>query len=316
MVFLHQQLLSLKAIKGFSYVFYAPIDGDVKPAWINDAVGTADFPVAYTNYGLGQIKKVNPGIAERTKIIHHGVDRGVFYPLDAKEREEARKYLFNAKPDEFIITNVNRNSIRKDLVRSIVAFFQIARVIPNAKLYLNTNIYDPFGHDLKAFIDQYVPDNLAPFVLYPDPKRMRDITKDVLNTIYNASDVVISTTTGEGWGLSTTEAMACKIPVVMPDHTSLKEIVGKDEERGWFARCNDFTVFPYFSSSIMRPTTSMESLVHCIYHVYKEKEKAAQKVNAAYDWVVENCDWDKIANQWNKVFDEAYSLSRSRKKSE
>lgn len=316
MVFMHQQLLSLKAIKGFSYIFYIPVDGNVKPVWINEAVGTADFPITYTNYGLNQIKKISQDIAKRTKIIYHGVDRNTFYPLDSKEKQEAKKYLFNAEPYDFVITNINRNSIRKDMARSIIAFLDIIKIIPHSKLYLNTNIYDPYGHDLKAFIDQYVPDKITQYILYPDPKKMRNITKEVLNSIYNASDVVISTTTGEGWGLSTTEAMACKIPVIMPDHTSLSEIVGENEERGWLAQCGDFTIFPYFSSSIMRPTTNIGSLVSCANEVHKNKKKVENIVNNAYDWIVENCDWDKIADQWNNIFDEAYLLSRSRKKSE
>lgn len=315
MVFMHQKIMSLKQIKGFSYVFYVPIDGDVKKAWINEAVGTADFPVAYTNYGWQQIHKVNPDIANRTGIIHHGVDRSVFHPLSEKERYDARQELFNVGIGNFIITNVNRNLIRKDLVRSIVAFTEVIKHIPHAKLYLNTNIYDGFGHDLKAFIDHYVPENVVSSILYPDPRKMRLITKPVLNQIYNASDVVISTTTGEGWGLSTTEAMACKVPVIMPDHTSLREIVGENE-RGWLAKCDDFTVFPYFTSSIMRPTVSVNDLVACMLHVHRDKVLVNKTVNAAHDWITEHCDWDKIAAQWDAVMEQAYTKRLQNKASD
>ena len=45
-----------------------------------------------------------------------------------------------------------------------------------------------------------------------------------LNEIYNTFDCYITTTTAEGWGLTVTEAMATKTPVICPIHTSLKEI--------------------------------------------------------------------------------------------
>jgi glycosyltransferase involved in cell wall biosynthesis len=41
---------------------------------------------------------------------------------------------------------------------------------------------------------------------------------------YQCADVFVSTTKGEGWGLTITEAMACGIPVIAPNHTSIKEI--------------------------------------------------------------------------------------------
>jgi glycosyltransferase involved in cell wall biosynthesis len=40
-------------------------------------------------------------------------------------------------------------------------------------------------------------------------------------------DCFVTTTTAEGWGLSVVEAMACKVPVVAPVHTSLKEITNE-----------------------------------------------------------------------------------------
>ena len=42
--------------------------------------------------------------------------------------------------------------------------------------------------------------------------------------MYNAADLYLTTSLGEGWGLGVTEAMACHTPVAMPRHTSLAEI--------------------------------------------------------------------------------------------
>ena len=47
---------------------------------------------------------------------------------------------------------------------------------------------------------------------------------DALVGLYNAADLYLTTSLGEGWGLGVTEAMSCHTPVAMPKHTSLDEI--------------------------------------------------------------------------------------------
>jgi glycosyltransferase involved in cell wall biosynthesis len=47
---------------------------------------------------------------------------------------------------------------------------------------------------------------------------------DLLNTIYNACDVGINTSDGEGWGLVSFEHASCKKPQVVPNHTACKDI--------------------------------------------------------------------------------------------
>ena len=51
-----------------------------------------------------------------------------------------------------------------------------------------------------------------------------------LCALYNAADLYLTTSLGEGWGLGVTEAMACGCPVAMGPHTSLWEI-GKGAKR-------------------------------------------------------------------------------------
>jgi glycosyltransferase involved in cell wall biosynthesis len=50
------------------------------------------------------------------------------------------------------------------------------------------------------------------------------VADELLAGLYNAADLYLTTSLGEGWGLGVTEAMACHTPVAMPAHTSLLEI--------------------------------------------------------------------------------------------
>jgi glycosyltransferase involved in cell wall biosynthesis len=47
---------------------------------------------------------------------------------------------------------------------------------------------------------------------------------DLLNLIYNACDVGINTSNGEGWGLVSFEHASCRKPQVVPNHTSCQDI--------------------------------------------------------------------------------------------
>lgn len=309
---IEQYIAQLKAIKKFSRVFYFPVDGDMDPKWMEQS-DSIDYPITYTNFGVQTIAGYNKKLANRCSIVYHGVDTNAFYPfvLD-KERVEVRKTYFGADPDHFIITNVNRNIQRKDLLRTVVAFLKVKERIPKAKLYLNTNVMEftekeATGHDILSFIKKYVPQEIQKDISYPNPDAMHLITKDVLRQIYAASDVVVSTSTGEGWGLSTVESQACKIPVVMPRNTASIEIIGKHEERGLLAKCSDFTIFPRWDHGLIRPTTDVNDLADKICQVHYYPETAKDRAEAAYAWIKENCDWDKIVKRWDEIFSEAYA---------
>jgi glycosyltransferase involved in cell wall biosynthesis len=51
-------------------------------------------------------------------------------------------------------------------------------------------------------------------------------------TIYSVADGYLTTTLGEGWGLGIIEALACGLPVAVPDHTGCGEIAQRVAELG------------------------------------------------------------------------------------
>ena len=85
----------------------------------------------------------------------------------------------------------------------------------------------------------------------------------ILNDIYNSVDAIITTTLGEGWGLSISEGMAVKKPVIAPDHTSISEILGKTNagtaERGILVKTKDGFVQQHDNSRV-RPITDAEDM--------------------------------------------------------
>jgi len=303
-------LQKLKQTKNFVSVGYYPVDGVPKKEWI-ECMNMLDSPVTYTEFGKRESILACPPIGERLQVVPHGVNVKDFYPLPEAAIASFRRQYFGKHADKFIITNVNRNQQRKDIPRTLLAFKEFKRRRPNSVLYLHMATQDQ-GWNLAEVIkgmglvmneDVLLPgNNFGPNQGYPI---------GVVNQIYNASDVVISTTVGEGWGLSTVEAMAAKTPIMFPNNTALTEIVGENEERGYLvssgATPNDFTVLPN-DNEIVRPLASVTEMADKLVLIHDNPEEAAAKANAAYSWVTSGLIWERdIVPMWDKIIMDAVS---------
>lgn len=282
----------------FQWIFYYPVSGRVQDSWINNCVMLADIPVAYTNFARSETVRVNP--AANPRVIYQGVNTKHFYPIE--DSTAFRKMYFREHAGKFIVTNVNRNQHRKDIPRTIAAFAKFRRERPDSFLYLHMNPTDVGGNifemarywDLQQNIDFMVPDNFYEGVGYP---------VNILNQIYNASDACISTTMGEGWGLTVTEAMATKTPVIIPDNTSLSEI-GADGRARLVKSGRDFVCFGPLDLNQYRPLTDVDDLVDALIDCHDNREKYQQMADKAYEWVV-TLSWENIGKQWREVFETA-----------
>lgn len=291
--------------KSFRSILYFPVDSILKEKWGKN-ISDADTIVAYSEFGKQEALKVMPN-HEDMKVIPHGVNTREFYPLPKHEVEAFRKEYFKSEADKFIITNLNRNQQRKDVPRTIQAFKEFRKQVPESILYLHMAMQDQ-GWDLPEICrqmelditkDVIFPQNFGPNQGYP---------REIVNALYNASDVVVSTTLGEGFGLSWIEAMAAKVPIVMPRNTALTEFI--TEDKGYLINSGSnpslWTVIPH-DNEVMRPLVDVDDMVKTLVHIYNNRDEATQKAENAYKWIVNEMDWQRgIAPMWIKVFDEAY----------
>lgn len=306
--FMGQALPHLRRQKNFVTVGYYPIDGIPKKKWV-DCMNTFDVPVTYTEFGKQESILATPAIADKIKVIPHGVNVKDFYPLSKTETANFRKQYFGRHASKFIVTNVNRNQQRKDIPRTLQAFKEFKKLRPNSVLYLHMAPTDQ-GWNLEEVV-KATGLVINEEVVFPGngfgPNQGYAVS--VVNQIYNASDVVISTTLGEGWGLSSTEAMATKTPIIFPDNTSLTEIIGK--ERGYLVKSgttpSDYVVLPH-DNEIIRPLTDTVDLAETLVHVYDNMEEAQQRAENAYEWVTSNLIWQRdLVPQWDKLISGAVS---------
>lgn len=291
--------------KRFVVVHYFPIDCIPKPDWAKNVISRVDFPVAYTKWGKEQYVKRDKNLSD-IDVIYHGIDTKVFHPLPKEEIEEFKENNFDGPIDlidRYIVLNVNRNQTRKDLLRTFEAFSLFKNLHPEALLFLLGSLEDQGGNlleiasclGLKYGRDWFAPVNYTAAHGYPE---------ETVNMIYNLSDMVISTTLGEGFGLSVMEAMACKKPIVFPDHTSLTEILGEGR-RGWLCPVNgDYICFGTNDNSRLRKMVNPFDFAGVMDDCYNKVEETNKKIETAYEWILTQT-WKNKYKEWEKVMDKA-----------
>lgn len=302
--FIPQMLESLKKSgKRFKSVFYYPVDGIPKESWVQ-AANSVDYPVTYSEFAKEQSIKTVPGIADRLQVMPHGVNPDVFHPLPEAQVKQFRQQFFGPQADKFIITNVNRNQQRKDIPATIRAFKEFKKHRPDSVLYLHMAAVDQ-GWNLPEVVKAFELDIRSEVILPQGFTPSNGFPLEVLNLIYNASDCVVSTTVGEGWGLSWTEAMATKTPVVFPINTCLGEYI--TDETGYpYPSGGDpdhITVLPH-DNEVPRPTAHVGKMVEQLISLHDDKEEAKRRADNAFKMVSSSLFWNEHINpRWVKLFD-------------
>lgn len=207
---------------------WMPIDSTPDKAQNVRALKRARWTWAMSKFGMQEAAK--SGLSLRTRYVPHGVDTSVFRPVN---REEARRRLGNLchhdfKPDDTILmmnsANVGTPS-RKGFAHAFRIFAQVARANPDAYLYVHTERH---GLHHGETLPDYLPENgidprrvfFAPLYEYA----MGLISQDFLNSAYNAADVFLHTSMGEGFGIPLIEAQAAGLPTVATDFSAMSEL--------------------------------------------------------------------------------------------
>ena len=300
--------------KTFSTIYYYPFDCTPPEEWVKQCIYSFDFPVAYTEYAKEESRKYLGPLADKIDVIYHGTNLKDFYPIvDPVAIPQIRKNIFGDYADKFIITNLNRNQGRKDVGRSFMILNELKqRGYNNAFLYMHMQETD-FGGSILKLASNY---GLVPgrdWIL-PNPQQFSahsGFPRAMVNEIYNASDCYLTTTLGEGWGLSITEAMATKTPVVAPNNTSIPEILGDD--RGWRIPSGanpSMWVMKENDNERIRPLMDVEKAVDAIIEIMKNPDEAKKRAEAAYQWVNEYT-WENVCKQWTNVFNRALNKVKS-----
>ncbi len=150
------------------------------------------------------------------RVIQEGVDTEVF--RSAPSRRTVRERL-SLDPDRQWILYVGSEQARKNFVGLIRAFAELRRDRPDLELLKvgQPEVADERRRALSLARELGVLDHI----------RFAGHAGDAdLRAFYNAADVFVFPSLCEGFGLPPLEAMACGVPVVCANTSSLPEVVG------------------------------------------------------------------------------------------
>ncbi len=221
--------------KNFKSVAYFPIDCQ-RPPGTFDGMQFFDLLITYNNYSREEVIKHRPDLKKKVKIIPHGTNTTDFYSMPPDEKQAFREQFFGANAGKVIITSVNRNQPRKNIADTIFAFIEAKKVWQNERplfLYLHMMDKDIYmnGYDLRKIFSMTELVDGEDYMIADQKFFTESMGADIatLRGIYNASDVFVTNTLGEGHGLSISESLICRLPVVAPNHTSITEMSGNGE---------------------------------------------------------------------------------------
>ena len=292
--------------KKTKFVLYTPIDSEPRPSDC-EVLNLFDEVITYTEYGKAVLKPlVSESLWKKIKIIPHGIDTEVFYPIENHDEiSETKKQIFG-NDDLFVFGSVNRNSSRKDLGTLMIGFAMFKHTSQaDAVLYLHCNPKDKMGIDCYR-LSERLGLEVGKDIFFPKEfNENNGVSESELNKIYNTFDCFITTTTAEGWGLSIVEAMATKKLVVAPKHTSITEITDngnnafsfKFMQRAVFV--NDFEKIRFISNP-----DEVAQVCGIVYNLQNEEpevqEQVKEIIDRAYNHVTK-WKWKDIAKKFEQI---------------
>lgn len=236
------------AMSGIRWCPWAPVDHDPIPPPVKQALSMAWQPIAYSRFGLAQMQSVGLDAA----YVPHCLDMDEYLPGD---QAQARARL-GLPQDAFVAAMVAANKgfpSRKAFCETLAAWKDWLDETghTDAVLYLHTyrgpemsgvnldDLLQALNVDRQnvVFCDQY--QNILGFPTH------------YMVDVYDAADVLLSPSMGEGFGLPILEAQACGCPVIVGDWTSMPELCfagWKVEGQRYFTPIGSFQYVPFIAS--------------------------------------------------------------------
>jgi len=231
-------------VAGMNTAVWLPVDCD--PLSAGDRAfleGSGARPIAMSRHGQRMLEAAG----KLAPYIPHGIDTAIFRPGG---RKAARDRLGLA-PGTFAVGINAQNVERKAIVQSLIGFADFHRAHPDSVLFLHsTTVPWPSPAD-----SVYLPPVIESLGLTADAVRIEShydivtcrIPAERMASWYNALDVLLAASMGEGFGIPIVESMACGTPVIGTECSTMPELtpsgvgwrvpgirVWKDRHQAWW----------------------------------------------------------------------------------
>lgn len=176
------------------------------------ALRSATHVIAISRTTQGDLQTAFRIVSERVTVIPDAPDP-VFYPRSAAETESVRR-KYNL-PEKFVLY-VGSNKPHKNLVRLMEAWSRLTSHGSRFTLAI-AGVWDPRYPDARLRAERLGLRNV---------RWLGPVPEADLPALYTAATLFVFPSLYEGFGLPVLEAMACGVPVICSDTSSLPEVVG------------------------------------------------------------------------------------------
>lgn len=283
-------------------VFYFPSDGEYFPANCERILQKCNYPVAMAKFGQKQVKDL---FGINAHYIPHGVETKHFVPINLEEKEAIKqKYGIGGK---FVVGWVARNQGRKMLDRGLKAFAEFAVGKDDVILLIHSDPRDMAAvNDLLRLATQL---KVIHKIRFTGTTYAQQFPRNKMPEVYQLMDVFFLSTSGEGFGIPTIEAMSCEIPVAVTDYTTTQELVTEHksgiaiplagtETRKLKIKSGELTGSWNVERGIMDIPAATDAL-ETLYADAKLRQAYGRNGRKA---CLQYYQWDEIAKQWDEFF--------------
>lgn len=178
------------------------------------------------------------------RVLEHAVDPTIFTCMSEDARKIIRQTNLSLPANAIVMLNANRNSQRKRIDLTIAGFVGLLKKQPEAPYYLiiASNLQPQTGahYDVQRVYLEELKDNGLDFqqfgrrLLLIDTSPPNVLSDEAINQLYNAADIGINTSDGEGFGLCQLEHMYAGAPQIVTDVGSYRTFL--DDSTAEFIR--------------------------------------------------------------------------------
>ena len=289
------------------WALYFPIDGDMEGerlplSWV-ELLRDVDLPVAMSRYGQNIVQR--NGLT--CDYIPHGVCLDVFCP--PSDREKAKAQI--GAGGKFLVLSDSRNQPRKMLPRLLDVFARFVAQRPNAQLHLHTDPDDEFtksgvySYDVRADLRHLGIESKVTFTPGMSMKHGGGIPLQCLATYYQAADVHLLASSGEGFGLPTLQAAAAGAIPIAGAYSASRELAEGHGE------VIDIAEWSENEFGIRRALIDVEDAVRKLVRLYDDQVLVSEKSARSRQFATAY-GWNAIVNQWDSLL---HSIAAGRRHS-
>lgn len=296
-------------------VCYIPLDGKIINEEDAASLEQADRVVVYTHFARKEFEGAFARLREKrgkgefpvVDVIPHGIDAALFHPLPelrrasfaSPARTDAKRKVFGdfqGIEESFILLNASRPDKRKRVDLTVAGFAEFAAdKPPNVRLCLHHAI---MGQPEQDQINSLVRRFGLEARLHLNPLGSGVADDDKLNLLFNACDVGINTSMGEGWGLVSFEHGGAGAAQIVPAHSACAELWRDQAEMIQPAK----RYIPEFSVLEMGEV-SPEGVAQALNNLYHNPVRHQQLAQAAFENAHKReYSWNAIPDRFNDLF--------------